>query len=374
MTTTVFVFSLEVWDDVWRRNQYLIDGLLRADKDLRVVFVEPPKDVLHDLVSRRVPRPGRGRRAGDPRYGGRLMLFEPTKWLPRFVGPVSDRLLQHRVERYIRRDRADRVILWINDPDWAQLVARHDLPSLYDMTDDWLAADRTARAHARTEQNEAVLFDRCTAVVACSEGLRASRSGIRPDLLVISNAVDVARYRRPQDRPADLPDGRIALYVGTLHEDRLDVDLVVQTARALAVAGSKLVLVGPNVLQPAVTERLASEPGIVLLGARPHTAVPAYLQHATVLVVPHAVNEFTESLDPIKLYEYLAVGRPVVSTPVAGFRDRAAHGDVVVVDKTDFPAAVVGAIESPPDVPAAEVADWGERIAAFHALLGRLRT
>ena len=46
-----------------------------------------------------------------------------------------------------------------------------------------------------------------------------------------------------------------------------------------------------------------------------------YLQHADVLVVPHVVTSFTDSLDPIKLYEYQAVGRPVVSTPVAGFRD-----------------------------------------------------
>ena len=42
----------------------------------------------------------------------------------------------------------------------------------------------------------------------------------------------------------------------------------------------------------------------------------AYLQHADVLVVPHLVNAFTDSLDPIKLYEYQAVDKPVISTPV----------------------------------------------------------
>ncbi len=42
----------------------------------------------------------------------------------------------------------------------------------------------------------------------------------------------------------------------------------------------------------------------MLLGARPSADVPAYLQHADVLVVPHIVTPFTDSLDPIKLYEY----------------------------------------------------------------------
>ena len=49
--------------------------------------------------------------------------------------------------------------------------------------------------------------------------------------------------------------------------------------------------------------------------------MPGYLQHADVVIVPHVVSPFTESLDPIKAYECLAVGRPTVATPVPGFRE-----------------------------------------------------
>ena len=79
-------------------------------------------------------------------------------------------------------------------------------------------------------------------------------------------------------------------------------------------------LLGPDALEAAQRGAL-EDAGVVLLGARPSVEVPAYLQHADVLVVPHVVTPFTDSLDPIKLYEYQAAGRPVVSTPVAGFRD-----------------------------------------------------
>ena len=60
----------------------------------------------------------------------------------------------------------------------------------------------------------------------------------------------------------------------------------------------------------------------MLLGPRPRDEVIGYLQHADVLVVPHVVTAFTDSLDPIKLYEYQAVGRPVVSTRSRGSATR----------------------------------------------------
>ena len=49
--TDLVVVSLEAWDDVWRRNQHLVAGLLRSDPALRVLFVEPPADPTHDLRS-----------------------------------------------------------------------------------------------------------------------------------------------------------------------------------------------------------------------------------------------------------------------------------------------------------------------------------
>jgi teichuronic acid biosynthesis glycosyltransferase TuaH len=105
--------------------------------------------------------------------------------------------------------------------------------------------------------------------------------------------------------------------------------------------------------------------------------VPAYLQHADVLIVPHVVDAFTGSLDPIKLYEYLAVGRPVVSTPVAGFRDLGSDS-VTIVAAALFPAALVGVLESTPagaglgplddDLPT-----WDEQLTRFGAVLDRLK-
>nr|WP_246301227.1 glycosyltransferase [Microbacterium immunditiarum] len=208
----------------------------------------------------------------------------------------------------------------------------------------------------------------CAAVVVCSTGLERTRSAER-DVVLIPNAVDTARYRAPLPRPADLPPGPTAVYVGTLHEDRLDVDLVVRTAEAIAADGGSIVLVGPDALAPPNTELLTTHPDVNVLGPRPFREIPAYLQHATVLIVPHVVDAFTDSLDPIKLYEYRAVGRPIVSTPVAGFRELEGEG-ILLATRADFPLAVAAALrENAPALTVDDVPDWSDRVDQYAGVL-----
>lgn len=360
------VASLEAWDDVWRRNQHLVSRLLAADPALRVLFVEPPADPLHDLVSRRRPSlPAPPRPAG---YGGRLLRFRPLKPLPRRIDPRADERLARAVRAAAARAGMREPVLWLNDPGTAPLARLTAWPTLYDITDDWAAAVRAGGELDRIRTGEAWLLAHAQAVVACSPELvrrKSAAGGRRVEL--VPNAVDVRAYRVARPRPPDLPAAS-AVYVGTLHTDRLDVELCAATATALAGRGT-LVLVGPDSLGRAETERLRRA-GAVLLGARSRDAVIGYLQHADVLVVPHAVTAFTDSLDPIKLYEYLAVGRPVVSTPVAGFRD-AQDPRIRVVAASAFPSAVAAAVPAPSRVDGAgvAVAGWDERAAAMRAII-----
>ena len=367
----LIVVSLEAWDDVWRRNQHLVSRMLRADPGLRVLFVEPAADPLHDLVSRRRPRRGLPPRAVRG-YDGRLLRFRAVKLLPRRLDKRADERLARAVQRAAASAGMRDPVLWVNDPGAAPLARSTGWPTLYDITDDWLAADRPPAELERLRRDEGWLLANAAEVVACSPELvrrkRPSRAG---RLELIPNAVDVDAYRVPSPRPEDLP-AVSALYVGTLHTDRLDVALCEATAFALRGHGT-LVLVGPNALSPGDTERLESA-GALILGPRPHDEVIAYLQHADVLVVPHVVTSFTESLDPIKLYEYAAVGRPVVATPVAGFRD--AHDPRVrLADAPAFAAMacalVPAASRFPVDADTA-VTGWAERADAMGRVIARV--
>lgn len=371
MSDLVFC-SLESWNEVWRRNQHFVAGLLTTDPELRVLFVEPAADPLYALAGRRRPTLGRGLRAlALPGAAGRVWTYQPTKWLPRRLDRGVDRRWAAAIVRAARRVGFTAPLLWINDPSGARVLETTGWPAIYDITDDWLEAERTDAEHARLVHDEGVLMRRCAEVIVCSTGLVATKGPLRPVVLV-PNAVDAAFYRTPQPRPGDLPPGPVALYLGTVHTDRIDLDLCVATAEALRGRGT-LVFVGPALLAAGDVARLETA-GALLLGPRHRDAVPGYLQHADVLVVPHVVNAFTDSLDPIKRYEYAAVGRPVVSTPVAGFADAddprvtSAAGDAFVdAVRRSLPAADVFPHGADADVPT-----WADRVRQVAEVIGRV--
>lgn len=354
----LIVCSLEPWDDVWRRNQFLVNGLLNTDPELRVLFVEPAHDLVGGIVRGTMP-PVRGPHVARER----LWTFQPTKPLPRIAGPWADWALARQVSVAARGLGFTSPVLWVNDLVYAPLARLARWPVLYDITDDWLVESSVPRrVRRRRARREAALLADANEVVVCSPGLAESRGALRA-VRLIPNGVDTACFAVPVDRPADLPTGPVAVYVGTLHEERLDVRLVIEVSDRLP--GLQVALVGPDALSGSSHAALAARHNVHVLGPRPHQDVPGYLQHADVIVVPHLVNPFTESLDPIKAYECLAVGRPTVATPVAGFRGLGPP--VVVADRARFVGSVEAALSTPPpsDRQLITGIDWQDRCAAF---------
>lgn len=358
------VCSLEAWDEVWRRNQFFVAALLRRQPRLRVLFVEPAADPLHDACSRRPPSLPRLRR---PLAEARLRTLRPLKPLPRRFGPVADLLLHEQVLIASRLLGLRQPVLWINDASYAPLITRTGWPSLYDITDDWLLAPFSPRELARLRRLDELALAHADEVVVCSPALAASRGAVRTVSLV-PNGVDVAHLRAPQPRPAEFPQSPVAVYVGSLHEARIDVDLVCALAGSLPEVS--FVFVGPDALARTSRRRLRRSPNVRLLGPRPYARVPAYLQHADAVIVPHRVSPFTDSLDPIKAYECLAIDTPTVATPIAGFREQA--GALEVVEPSAFAARLA-------DILAGRVAPrergvpigWQERALTFEAALLR---
>jgi glycosyltransferase involved in cell wall biosynthesis len=356
------VCSLESWDDVWRRNQFFVEALMRRHQELRVLFVGPPVDPLHDAWNRRLPSlPHLRRKSRD----GRLWTMQPLKAIPRACGPYADALIRRQLLVSTRVLRIRQPILWINDVTYAPLIEQTGWPSLYDVTDDWLLAPVSARERARLDRLDRLALADADEVVVCSPALEASRGAGRK-VSLIPNGVDLDHFRTPQARPADLPESPVAVYVGSLHDARLDVDLVCAVASALPDV--TLVFVGPDALPSSSRARLLRFVNVRLLGPRPYSSVPAYLQHADAVVVPHRISPFTESLDPIKAYECLAIGTPTVATPVAGFRE---HSRVLnVVEPSGFAdrlAEVLAGRIAPRE--RSTPVGWEERSRAFEAVL-----
>jgi teichuronic acid biosynthesis glycosyltransferase TuaH len=359
----LIVVSLETWDDVWRRNQLLVDALIRDLPDLRVLFVAPPLPALRNFRGGRPPSVAREPVAGLPA----VTALRAVQWLPDRLAPYLPVRSLHTVRREARRLGLAKPVLWINDHSFARSALRTGWPVVYDITDDWLLADISPAKRRQAQLDDGRLLGGADAVVVCSPALAASR-GAHREVELIPNGVDVAHFTTPQARPADLGAGPVALYVGTLHEDRLDVRLGCAIADELPDV--HFVYLGPDSLRSASHDELAQRPNVKLLGARAYAVVPAYMQHADAIFIPHVVSPFTESLDPIKARECVAVGTPTISTPVAGFRD---VGPPIRVSPAEtFTAGLRAALHDRRREPPADLWTWTDAATAFRTVLERL--
>ncbi|WP_071460842.1 glycosyltransferase [Bacillus massilinigeriensis] len=137
------------------------------------------------------------------------------------------------------------------------------------------------------------------------------------DIAYLPNAVDIDRFSAiPEEQPADiraLPDPRIT-FVGAL-TSWIDFPLLTETAKILKEY--QFVMIGP-IDYPAINQiELAGLQGldnVIFLGAKPYGEVPAYLHASDVLLLPRTMDPHSLACDPLKVYEYLATGKPVVST------------------------------------------------------------
>jgi glycosyltransferase involved in cell wall biosynthesis len=262
--------------------------------------------------------------------------------------------------RWLRRAVSDVDALWVNDPVAGVAALSSGVPAVYDVTDDWRSMAQPPADRARLVAAEDELAGRAS-VVVCSEALRArwmTRYGLSPP--VVTNGVDVEAIRSAAPRRLTGPAPHV-VYVGTVHVNRLDVELVEQLARAPSIG--TVHLVGPDHLDRRSRERLTNG-GARLHGAVAAAEVPSWLVSSDVLICPHVVDDFTLSLDAIKSHEYLATDRPIVATRSSGFQTLSAPG-LTVTDRSRFLDAVTAAAgagsvdRTPPpswDVRAAEFA------------------
>ncbi|TAL21757.1 MAG: glycosyltransferase [Frankiales bacterium] len=264
-----------------------------------------------------------------PRFRvGPARAVSSRSWLPgaqvvsadvpghRTVTGAWDRLGWRACARALERElggRPDRVVIAAT-PLWAPLLPH--LPAgrrCFDAVDDWrgLASVRHLRRRVDAGYRAAAGADACTSVTAVLADRLGRDFGVRAQ--VVPNGVDLQAFSdgaaAPAGLPAGLPAGRFAVYVGSVQE-RVDVGLIA------AVAGELPVVVAGPADAGAAAALTAS--GATWLGPVDVALVPGLLLRASVGLLPHRVDDFTASMDPMKLLEYLAAGLPVVATPLPG--------------------------------------------------------
>ena len=316
----LLVLSEVRWGYFRTRKQFLLS---RFPERWRVFFAQPPAAGGDDPWT--------------PRQEGRVTVFTVPFLKPGTTNPLYNALTslgpgraavewgaQRYLERMIRRLGIEpRPAVLASNIYTAGLLRRLDRKLLlYDFNDHPLQFSATppwAEPYLRRTLAQA------QGVFVVSEYYRrklASETD-RP-LILLGNGVETAHFEPPRATPPDLaalPRPRIG-YVGLLSHF-LDFD-VLETLRRNRRGGT-LVLIGPG--SPATRDAVADfsrREGVAVLGPRPYEDVPAYMQGLDVGLIPfRASDPYVQGINPNKVYQYLAAGRPVLTTPLLDLAESA---------------------------------------------------
>ncbi|HEU4449423.1 MAG TPA: glycosyltransferase [Gaiellaceae bacterium] len=293
-----------------------------AARGWRVVYVEQ--------LGIRNPRPRHLLRVLRPR-SPRTPAAEPAPFevvSPKLVPPrraplldgVNRRWLARQLLRHVEDPR--RTVLWVRfpTPELVPLVEGEEWRAVvYEAVDDHEAAPGlTGRLLPVFRAAEARVLARADVVFAWSDPIRERLAERHPNVRLATAAVDL----EPLAAVAEAP-GRedTALFAGALGF-RFDEELAAEVSRLLPEW--TLVLAGPA--DDGAVQALGRLANVRLTGRFERADLPGLLAEASVALIPYRRNPFVDMLLPVKLVEYLAAGRPVVSTPMKGAQG---FGDVV---------------------------------------------
>lgn len=206
--------------------------------------------------------------------------------------------------------------------------------TVYDCMDELSAF---AHADAELIAQEAALLARADIVFTGGKSLYEAKRNRNPNVHAFPSAVDRAHFAAARTITARDPAQRTAGYFGVIDE-RLDLELI--AAMADALPEWRIEMVGPVVkIDPA---SLPQRPNISWIGPRRYADLPGMLARWNVALMPFALNEATRFISPTKTPEYLAGGRPVVSTPIADVIADwgSAEGVAIAADAEEFAQAV----------------------------------
>ena len=211
------------------------------------------------------------------------------------------------------------VIIYCHFAPLTSVMGRFERPAVvYDISDDlsiYDADEKSLPEERRVRHHHGPLVKDADAVIVSNSVLRSRHGVEREDLLLVENGVDLDRFSPEGAIAPELADkGQVVGYHGAVAQ-WFDFDLMF----ALAAQATELefVMVGP--VDPRVADRLGelSRYGNVThIPAQPGERIPDYVRGFDVGLIPFVVNEMTEGVTPLKMYEYLACGVPVVATPL----------------------------------------------------------
>ncbi len=306
------------WYTPWQPRHQILTRLARC---FQVVWVNPAPEWRQMFA--RSSGGGNTKSAVSDQLPG-FGVYDSV-WLPKLYNPpwLASRVVNMRLNRarellLARGCRKIVVYIWRPELGFALDVLPFDL-SCYHIDDEYSFSE----TERKIDPLEMALIAKVDHVFIHSPGLMEKKGGINPHTMFVPNGVDFRAYSTAVPEPYDLAriQRPIIGYTGYIKK-QLDWPLIIELAKNHCEWS--FVFVGPKSPHPeidAAIQKLESYKNVHFLGLKPTHELAAYPQHFDVCIMPYRVDAYTNNIYPLKLHEYLASGRPTISSAIRSVRD-----------------------------------------------------
>ena len=349
----VVLLSTADWDNpFWTNKQHVACELAR--RGYRVLYVDSiglrqPSATAQDLgrIWRRLKkglRPASAVRENLWVWSPLVIPLQRYGWVRGF----NKLLLAAGLRFWMWRHGISSDVMWTYNPMTLEFFSNERFAcTVYHCVDEIKA--QPGMPVAQIEAADTALVKKADVVFVTAEYLLESRRVFNPNTHYFSNVADFGHFAKARDSATVVPADIAALsqpvvgFVGAISSYKVDFDLLKNMAQqhpewSIALIGK----VGEGDPHTNVSI-LESLPNVHFLGPRDYSDLPACLKGFDVAILPCMLNEYTRSMFPMKFFEYLAAGLPVVSTALHALQG---HGDVAYIASShaDFVAGVEAAL------------------------------
>jgi len=328
----IVCISAATWDaPLWTNRQHIMS---RLSKKHRILYVNP-SIFLRTSIKRNIIQKLKNKKFIGVLDGvnKNLWVFTPPFILPfgyafSFVQRINISLNSMILGKIMKRLNFDNPIFWFYDPEGVRYLKRFR-PRLvcYDCVDEYSTMPfySSPRRKKRLERLEGQLIKRSDTVFTTSIRLFEEKREFNPNTYLVPNVGDFEHFNQCHNRNLKTPEdiatiaGPILGFVGAVDSYKLDFELIDYISKENPEWS--IVIIGPKLDKSGKKIKAPERENIYYLGRKEYVQLPNYIQNFSVCIIPYKITKYTERAFPIKVYEFLATGKPVVTTDLPAIQD-----------------------------------------------------
>jgi glycosyltransferase involved in cell wall biosynthesis len=327
----IICFGYDPWSHMWKRNQTMMFYLSKLSWIKKVIFInspvwlsaliqQPKKELSHISMFQ-------WKKIIPLKVENNVTVFTPL-YLP-LTGKINvlsktNKVIWRLIISFLNRN--DNYILLINNPEFDRkiicLLKKRAALTIFDWSDDFAEFSN----HIEEKQKTKLICDwyvkDSDVIFAVNDNLRNRALKLNNNVYTILNATNFDNLNKASLAQTEIPMALSNLqkpvigYMGWINRIRLDMEIIeyIITQRP----NWTFLFIGPKSQEHPLSKKIVSSLNVLVLPPVDYFELPRYLKLFDVCILPNKINEHTKGNNPIKIYDYLATGKPIVTTATAG--------------------------------------------------------